>query len=249
MLRLISFFRNCDGTTSSKCAERRAHAVSLIAACALWFLAASLSAATIDVTVGPGLSFSPSSITVAPGDTVRWVWAPASINHTTTSDLSVGSEVWDSGVMSAGTFSHTFNTVGDWSYYCALHSFPGGSSMNGVVHVVAPAPLITSFNPASGAPGFVIDIDGSGFQPGAAVTFGGAASPTVTFLDPTHVQATVPNVPAGTVSITLTNPDQQSAIAPQQFTIVAASAIPIFSGLALVALMASAAVVAWRLLR
>jgi hypothetical protein len=36
-----------------------------------------------------------------------------------------------------------FNTVGDWPYYCSLHSFPGGSAMNGVVHVLAPAPAPT----------------------------------------------------------------------------------------------------------
>ena len=113
-------------------------------ACALVFLflpSAAVLGATVDVTVGPGLSFNPSSVTIAPGDTIRWVWQGAL--HTSTSNTNTGPEVWDSGFLAEGTFSHTFNTVGDWPYYCSLHSFPGGSAMNGVVHVVAPAPAPT----------------------------------------------------------------------------------------------------------
>jgi plastocyanin len=103
--------------------------------------AASAFGATIDVAVGPGFSFSPSSVTIAPGDTVRWVWQGAA--HTSTSNTNTGPEVWDSRILSTGTFSHTFTTVGDWPYYCSIHSFPGGTVMNGVVHVAAPAPAPT----------------------------------------------------------------------------------------------------------
>jgi plastocyanin len=103
---------------------------------AMMIVAASAFGATFDVAVGPGFSFNPSSVTIAPGDTVRWVWQGAA--HTSTSNTNTGPEVWDSGILSTGTFSHTFTTVGDWPYYCSLHSFPGGTVMNGVVHVVAP---------------------------------------------------------------------------------------------------------------
>jgi plastocyanin len=108
---------------------------------ALFLPAAVALAATVDVNVGPGLSFNPSSVTIAQGDTIRWVWQGAS--HSSTSNTNVGPEVWDSGILANGTFTHTFNTVGDWPYYCSLHSFPGGSAMNGVVHVTAPAPAPT----------------------------------------------------------------------------------------------------------
>jgi len=104
-------------------------------------VAASAFGATFDVAVGPGFSFNPGSVTVAPGDTVRWVWQGAA--HSSTSNTNTGPEVWDSGILSSGTFSHTFTTVGDWPYYCSLHSFPGGTVMNGVVHVAAPAPAPT----------------------------------------------------------------------------------------------------------
>jgi plastocyanin len=115
------------------------HFVCLILALSLFPLAAF--SATVDVTVGPGLSFSPSAITVAPGDTVRWVWQGAL--HSSTSNTTTGAEVWDSGLRNTGTFSHSFTTVGDWPYYCSVHSSPAGTAMNGVVHVVAPTPTPT----------------------------------------------------------------------------------------------------------
>src|SRR5438093_7988901 len=111
-------------------------------ALAMFFMpAAAAFCVTVDVTVGPGLNFTPPSVTIAQGDTVRWVWQGAL--HSSTSDATTGPEVWNSGLLSTGTFSHTFNTVGDWPYYCTLHSFPGGTAMNGVVHVTAAAPAPT----------------------------------------------------------------------------------------------------------
>ena len=107
----------------------------------LFMPAATALCATVDVTVGPGLSFTPPSVTIAQGDTVRWVWQGAL--HSSTSDATTGPEVWNSGLLSTGTFSHTFNTAGDWPYYCTLHSSPGGTAMNGVVHVTAAAPAPT----------------------------------------------------------------------------------------------------------
>ncbi len=103
----------------------------------LFMAAAAAVCATFDVNVGPGLGFTPNSVTIAQGDTVRWVWQGAL--HSSTSDASTGPEVWNSGLLSTGTFSHTFATVGDWPYYCSLHSVPGGTAMNGVVHVTAAA--------------------------------------------------------------------------------------------------------------
>jgi plastocyanin len=266
-----------------------------------------LFAATVNVSVGPGFSFSPPTVTVAPGDIVRWNFLGT---HTTTSDLQTGPEVWDSGVMSSGFFTHTFNTPGNYHYYCFLHSSPGGTFMNGVVQVVAAptltsisptsgssaggtsvtltgtnfaapctvdfggaagtavavpnsttittttpahaagpvtvtvncggggaslpggftfnnAPAITSFNPASGLPGTTVTITGTGFQSGATVSFGSVAGTNVTFLSATTLRADVPNMPAGPVSITVTNPDTLSATASG--FLVLSLAIPMMS--------------------
>src|SRR5262245_34427411 len=77
------------------------------------------SGATFNVTVGVGTPplFVPSSVTIHPGDQVKWTWA--SSGHSTTSDPP---GEWDSGVRSQGaTFTHTFNTAGTFYYYCTQH--------------------------------------------------------------------------------------------------------------------------------
>ena len=112
-----------------------------VCALVLLFLPVVLLGATVDVLVGPGLTFNPGSVTISQGDTIRWVWQGAA--HSSTSNTDVGPEVWNSGTLATGNFSHTFNTIGDWPYYCQLHSSPSGSAMNGVVHVLAPAPAPT----------------------------------------------------------------------------------------------------------
>ena len=93
------------------------------------------------VQVGPGIAFSPSTVTVSAGETVIWDFQAF---HTSTSDTASGPEVWDSGFLSSGTFSHTFQTPGTYPYYCQVHSFPGGTAMNGVVVVQGGAPTPTS---------------------------------------------------------------------------------------------------------
>jgi len=87
---------------------------------------------TVTVDVGPSLTFTPSQVTINLGDTVKWVFHGF---HTTTSDSRTGVEIWDSGTLSSGSFSHTFNNSGTFKYYCTLHSSPGGSGMNGSVIV------------------------------------------------------------------------------------------------------------------
>lgn len=90
---------------------------------------------SLTVVVGPGLSFTPSQLTIKTGDTVVWQFKST---HTSTSDSRTGDEVWDSGIMSSGSFSHEFATAGTYPYYCTLHSVPGGTAMNGVIIVQDP---------------------------------------------------------------------------------------------------------------
>jgi plastocyanin len=103
------------------------------------------------VQVGPGTVFSPSMVTVSPGEAVIWNFQAF---HTSTSDTATGPEVWDSGFLSSGTFSHTFQTPGTYPYYCQVHSFPGGTLMNGVVQVVGAGitPTSTPIPPTTTTP-------------------------------------------------------------------------------------------------
>ena len=99
-------------------------------------LYAACAAGDQTVVVGPGLSFSPSNVTVAPGEKITWVWT--GYFHSSTSDATTGPEVWDSGIINTGSFDHVFTTPGSYPYYCKVHSFPGGTAMNGSVQVIEP---------------------------------------------------------------------------------------------------------------
>jgi plastocyanin len=100
---------------------------------------------TVDVTIGPGgqLVFSPSSVTIHPGDQVKWTWG--SSGHSTTSgSLGQPNGIWDSGIHNQGaTFTHTFNSAGTFPYYCVPHG--GCCNMVGTVMVVnaSPTPMPT----------------------------------------------------------------------------------------------------------
>src|SRR6476620_2857371 len=106
------------------------------------------SATTFNVTVGPNgnLVFSPSSVTIHPGDQVKWTWA--SDGHSTTSGSpGMPNGIWDSGIHNHGaTFTHTFSSAGTFPYYCTPHG--GCCGMVGTVMVVnaspTPAPTPTS---------------------------------------------------------------------------------------------------------
>jgi len=113
--------------------------VKYIVIVAMLLLVVPAFAATITVNVGPGLVFSPSSVSITTGDTVQWHFNE--FGHTTTSNATSGTDAWNSGVVaSGGNFTHTFSNTGDFPYYCAVHSSASGSAMNGTVHVAAPLP-------------------------------------------------------------------------------------------------------------
>lgn len=143
----------------------------------LLFLFATYAAADQSVAVGPGLSFSPSDITISPGETVTWTWA--GVFHSSTSDSQTGPEVWDSGIISTGSLSHTFHTPGRYPYYCRVHSFPGGTAMNGSVTVLQPVtPTPTPTLSLSSSP----TVPGPTSTPSAAVpTLGPAARLAMAF--------------------------------------------------------------------
>jgi hypothetical protein len=86
-----------------------------------------------------------------------------------------------------------------------------------------PAPTLTSVAPTSGpvAGGTAVTLTGTGFVNGATVLFGAVASPAVTVNSATSITAVTPAQAAGTVSVTVTNPDTQSAILNAAYTYVA----------------------------
>jgi plastocyanin len=107
----------------------------------------------VDVTVAPNGSrvFSPSTVNISVGDTVRWTWEGSGHSVTSGTPCTIDSQFCSpddmncpAGILSnVGTiYEHTFNQAGSFSYFCAVHCFSG---MTGTVHVSGAAPLaITS---------------------------------------------------------------------------------------------------------
>lgn len=105
-------------------------------------LAGQARATTFDVDVAPGgLFFSPSTVNVKAGDTVRWTWKGS--GHSVTSGLPGGSSgLFDSGVHNSGfTFSFTFSDAGSFDYHCTPHGLC--CNMVGKVVVAAATPTPT----------------------------------------------------------------------------------------------------------
>jgi plastocyanin len=135
-------------------------------------------AATITVTVGNNcFCFSPSSVTIHPGDTVQWTWS--SSGHSTTSGTQcTPNGLWDTGILSQGaTFSRTFNTAGSFPYYCSAHCSFGMVGTVTVMNPMAtptptptptatpagtptPTPAVTT-NPATNVASFSATLNGS----------------------------------------------------------------------------------------
>jgi len=108
------------------------------------------------------------------------------------------------------------NTAGTFTYFCTIFCGSGHSGMDGQFVVTAssiPAPTVSSFTPASGSTegGTSVTITGTNFQQGATVRFGPVDATGVTFISATSITATAPAQAAGSVAITVTNPDGQSA--------------------------------------
>ncbi|MAP79989.1 MAG: hypothetical protein CL526_02755 [Aequorivita sp.] len=77
---------------------------------------------TFDLDWYVGIPYADASITIEPGDTVRWTWTD-DVPHSVTSD-SGSQESFDSGILTGnGTqFSYTFTQVGVNDYECDVHS-------------------------------------------------------------------------------------------------------------------------------
>ncbi len=116
------------------------------AAVCLALVASPLAATEHEVHVGRGGIYfvddasGTNVTTIFAGDTVKWVWE-GTMNHSVSSgvcptgggggggyggygggDACIPSAAWDSGVQASGfTFSHTFQTEGNFSYFCMMH--------------------------------------------------------------------------------------------------------------------------------
>jgi len=98
---------------------------------------------------------------------------------------------------------------------------PGNNSASDTTPVV-PGPALTLIAPTSGATagGTSVTLTGTGFVNGATVLFGAVPAASITFNSATSLTAVSPAHAAGTVSVTITNPDTQSSTLGSAFTYV-----------------------------
>ncbi|WP_458206508.1 plastocyanin/azurin family copper-binding protein [Haladaptatus sp. NG-SE-30] len=94
---------------------------------------------TETVKVGPGgnLTFEPAELSISPGTTVKWVWESNTHNVVPESQPEgsswKGSKGGESKTYDSGhTYSHTFDTEGEYEYYCSPHKSAG---MTGTISV------------------------------------------------------------------------------------------------------------------
>jgi plastocyanin len=96
----------------------------------------SLAAQTINVSLTPANQFQPAAIDVPRGASVVWT-NTSQTNHTVTDDpnkaanksdaaLPNGAQSWDSAPLGPGaTFTHIFDTPGQYMYFCSIHETQG----------------------------------------------------------------------------------------------------------------------------
>ena len=93
-------------------------------------------AQSVNVNMTDANLFQPATLTVPRGTTVTWT-NTGQVGHTVTDDpskaanpsdsvLPSGAQAWDSGTVNGGgTFSHTFDTPGQYVYFCIPHEALG----------------------------------------------------------------------------------------------------------------------------
>ena len=90
--------------------------------------------------------FSPANLTINPGDVVRWEYNGGGVSfHTTTSGSPPGGDgLWNASINAGSpSFQRTFNSVGNFAYFCAFHF---GIGMTGTITVQGPnqPPVVTN---------------------------------------------------------------------------------------------------------
>jgi IPT/TIG domain-containing protein len=188
---------------------------------------APLAAKTFNIVASSGSTASSFVFTVTPSPFVVNQGDMVTLNISVPSnDQSTGGHGFllenyaESGIAIARGHSQTIsfvaNVPGQFTYICTVSTCGvGHTNMNGtfsVNAVQAPPPTISSINPATGATGGgnIVTITGTNFANGATVKFGSTSALGVSVNGTTSITATAPAHAAGSVTVTVTNPDGQS---------------------------------------
>ncbi len=111
--------------------------------------------------------FNPSVVNITVGDQVEWIWT-GNVAHTSTSDVTSGSDSWDSGLLDNGaSYLSPVLSEGEHLYYCVPHGNPGGEGMAGSIFVLPPCNAngevmvtVTFDVTSNGTSGYEVLVDG-----------------------------------------------------------------------------------------
>jgi len=129
--------------------------------------------------------------------------------------------------INAMTPSHTAGTVN-----LTVSNTGGSSASKSSCYTYSNAPGISSISPNAGpvAGGTSVTIIGTGFQSGAIVSFG-AVLASATVINSTQIQAVTPAEAAGTVNVTVQNPNGSRVTSNSAFSFFASTSAPSISSI------------------
>ena len=118
--------------------------------------------------------FSNNDVTINQGEMVTF----SNVSGTHNVHFDDGSvDTPASASSSSWSFTHTFDQLGDFRYYCELHGDAGGVGMSGIVHVVAQPSEPPPDNPPGGGPPQQEPGGGGSTDPGQGGPAPGGQSP------------------------------------------------------------------------
>ena len=129
------------------------------------------------------------------------------------------------------------NTAPPGPYMLFLVDTTGVPSVAAMVRLPAPGssanppPTVSAITPTSGttAGGTAVTITGTGFLSGATVSFGGTSATGVTVASSTSISASAPAHAVGSVSVAVTNTDNQSGTLANGYTYTSSNPAPTVS--------------------
>ncbi|HEV7488032.1 MAG TPA: carboxypeptidase regulatory-like domain-containing protein, partial [Thermoanaerobaculia bacterium] len=195
---------------------------------------------TLTVTNGSGCSASNSAnVTINPNPNATITAAATTPSGSTgnvasTANAGVGATyAWSvtGGTLTGGnntpSITYTAGAPGTLTINLTVTTAAGCSDTKSAnVTVTAPLVTVTSVSPVGGtiAGGSAVTINGTGFNAGATVTFGGSAATNVVVVSSIKITARTPAHAAGSVNVTVTNTDTSNGTLtngylykPQQF--------------------------------
>ena len=176
---------------------------------------AAAAGTSVTANSGPASTTSLGELIFGAGTTLNGYYPGSGFTQRVLTNF--GDIAEDAAVTSMGTYSATASLHLSAPWVTQMATFRGQTA-------TSPAFTVSGISPNSGTAngGTLVKITGTGFLPGATVTFGGIAGTSVTLPDSSTISVTTPSHPAGPVNVVVTNSIGQSATLTNAYTYTSA---------------------------